>query len=1156
MKKHLFVQSKRDNCSFNPLLKNLSLRMKTSALFLLCALSLSNASNIQAQKAKVSVAPGAYTVQSILDMIEGQTDYDFFYSNNHINLDRVVHLTDNAKDVNTILTKVFRGTDVTFSVLDKRIILTNVSTTTAKQTSYTVKGKVVGMDGEPIIGATVMEVGTDNGTITDIDGAFQLTIQSSENRIRISYVGYKEMTLKANILSEMIVTMSEDSELIEEVVVVGYGKQSRAKVTSAISKLEGSKLLQDMNVCSFDQALASKMPGVNIQQATGAPGAGIHIKIRGSNSINYSSQPLIVVDGVPLSSSSSSADMQGESTGFQYGSNPLSMINPADIESIDVLKDAASAAIYGSRGSNGVVIITTKQGKVGKTKVNFSMYSGISQITKKVDVMDAYELANFTKDSRDMAYQLAGGNPDDPMEMRTNPNHKYPSYMVPYIEGKQGLVNTDWQDAIYRTAFQQNYDLNVSGGNERMNFYVSGNFTDQDGIIINTGMKRYSLRTNLNANITDKLKMGLRMSAVQSDNKLVRSEDAWSREGLVITTLMYHPNLPIYNQDGTLATDLMLLENRGGVNVAQIQNPVALATMVKNQLTTRTFNGNLDLEYSLLDNLKLKTSFGVESIGMHREYYRPKGLSARYELAPTTTYNVGEDTRSSIFNWISETNLTYNQNFGDHSLDFMLNFSAQKEKSEYTYLHGMNFPNDNVTTINAAATTKGRSYGQEAAMVSFLGRVMYSYGNRYLFTASLRRDGSSRFAKNTRWGWFPSLSAGWNISKEAFYPENALVNNLKLRASYGITGNVNIPYYGGTSVLASNNYILGNGIFQGFAPGNSPNQDLSWESTSTANFGVDFSLFDSKLSIAIDAYQSETRDLLLNVTVPATSGFTSALQNIGKIRNRGLEIMLSTNQSFACGLNWEGSFAFSTNKNKVLALGPGQEQILFRSGLNDDSYIVQVGESLGSFYGYKVNGIFTSQEQFDTTPHLEGQKQGVGDFIYADINGDNKVDANDRTIIGNANPDFTWGLNNTFRWKDIDFGFGLEGKHGGKIFNATHRYLAEAWGNNLKIYGTDKAPRSVWAYGTKSHTRPSTWHVEDASFIRIRSISLGYTFRNLFGINMIRLYASATNPFTFTDYSGYNPEVSNKGGSAITAGEDFGNYPVSKSFTFGLNVSF
>ena len=1129
--------------------------MKLSVLFLFCSLGLAQAAESYAQKTKISIEVTAQTVGSVLEQIESQTEFDFFFNNNHVDLNRLVSVSVDDKNVFEVLDAIFSGTNVNYSVLDKKIVL-SAKVEETKQQTKSVKGKVVAVNGDPIIGASILEKGTTNGTITDFDGNFTLNVNSENANLEITYVGYKEQQLKVQIGKTMFITLEEDTEALEEVVVVGYGKQSRAKVTSAISKIDGSKLVNDMNVSSFDQALASKMPGVNIQQSSGAPGAGVQIKIRGSNSINYSGQPLIVVDGVPLSANSSNGTMQGESTGYQYNSNPLSMINPADIESIDVLKDAASAAIYGSRGSNGVIIITTKQGKVGKTKVNMSMYTGVSQVTKKVDVMDAYELANFTKMSRDKAYELAGGDPSVPMEMRPNSNHKYPTYMIPYINGEKGLVNTDWQDEIYRSAFQQSYDVNVSGGTEKMNYFVSGNFTDQDGIIINTGMKRYSVRTNLNANITDKLKFGLRMSATQSDNKLVRSEDAWSREGLVITALMYHPNLPAYNADGSIATDAMLIENKNGFNVAQIQNPVALAMMVKNQLTTRNFSGNADLEYTILDGLKLKTSFGVESIGMHREYYRPKGLSARYEMAPTTTYNVGEDTRSSIFNWISETNLTYNKSFDKHDLEGLLNFSAQKERSEYSYLSGTNFPNDNVTTLNVASVTTGRTYAQEAAMISFLGRVMYSYDNKYMLTASLRRDGSSRFAKNTRWGWFPSVSAGWNISREAFYPENAIVNNLKLRASYGITGNANIPYYGGTAVLSASNYVFDGTMIQGFAPGNSPNQDLSWESTATTNIGFDFGLFDSKLNIAVDAYQSETSDLLLDVTVPASSGFTSALQNLGKIRNRGLEIMLSTSQKFGNDWSWDGSLTFATNKNEVVELAPGQEQILYRSGLSDDSYIVKVGESLGSFYGYRVDGIFTSQEQFDSTPHLEGQSQGVGDFIYADINGDKKVDANDRTIIGNANPDFTWGFNNTLRWKNVDLGLGIEGKHGGEIFNATHRYLAEAWGNNLAIYGTSEAPRTVWAYGTKSHTRASSWHVEDASFIRIRNISLGYTFRNVLGINMIRVYASATNPFTFTNYSGYNPEVSNKGGSAIIAGEDFGNYPVSKSYIFGLNVSF
>ena len=931
-------------------------------------------------------------------------------------------------------------------------------------------------------------------------------------------------------------------------------------MTGAISKIEASDLVKDVPVSSFDQALAGKLPGVNISQATGAPGSGVNIKIRGTSSLNYGGHPLIVVDGLPLSNSVFDETLQGESTisGFQssYTINPMSSINPSDIESIDVLKDAASTAIYGSRGSNGVIMITTKKGKIGKPTVNFNAYAGAQMLTKKVDLMDAYELANYTKLSRDQAWEAVGGNPNDPLSVRTGSNYIYPDYMLPYLEGQQGLTNTDWQDEIYRTALQQNYDISIGGGTEDVRYYVSGNFMNQEGIIINSGMKRYAVRANLETHITSKLRFGLRMNASQTDNDLVQSEGAWGNEGIVITALMYHPNLPAYNPDGSIATDLMLNEVRDGQNIARIQNPIALAKLQTNKLRNRSLIGNADLEYTIIDGLKVKTAIGIESIGMHRNFYRPKNLSHPNEFAPTTNYNYGLDSRATIFNWISETSVTWDKSWNEHNLNLLGNFSAQKETTSYSLLEGLNFPNDNVETINAAATTSGSSFDQAAAMASFLVRGMYSYGSKYMLSASLRYDGSSRFAEDSRWGWFPSVSAGWNIAQEAFYPQDAVVNNLKLRASYGITGNAEIPYYGGVSVLAAKNYLFGNNIALGFSPENSPNRDLSWESTGTVNVGVDAGFWDNKLQVSFDAYSATTRDLLLDVTIPATSGLTSALQNVGKVRNQGLEMLVSTYHEFNNDWKLDVSLSMATNRNEVLALGPGQDQILYSSGLSDPSFIVKVGEPVGSFYGYKVLGIFESQEQFDSTPHLQNANQGVGDFIYADTNNDGVVDESDRVILGNANPDFTWGLNGTLAWKNFDLGFGFEGKHGQQVFNATHRYLAEAWGNNLAVYLEDDAPRPVWGYGTRSHTRPSSWHVENASFVRIRNLTLGYTFHNLAFLQRLRIYVSATNPFTFTGYSGYNPEVSNAGTNAITAGEDFGNYPVSKSFVGGINVTF
>lgn len=1025
-----------------------------------------------------------------------------------------------------------------------------------------ISGVVMDEKQQPVIGASVMVEGSKAGSITDVDGKFHISgVQSGT--LKVTCIGYQPVEV-VYTGTPVTITLKDNAKSLNELVVIGYGTQSRAKVTGAISNIKGDKLVGDLAVSGFDQALASKMPGVNISQTIGAPGAGTSIKIRGNNSINYGGHPLIVVDGLPLSNSSFDETLQGKSTleDFQssYPIDPLSSINPSDIESIDVLKDAASTAIYGSRGSNGVIMITTKKGKTGKPVVNFNMYGGVQKLTKKVDVMDAYELANYTKKARDLAWVAVGGNASDPLNIRKGANYIYPDYMIPYIEGKQGLTNTDWQDAIYRTAPEQNYNINVSGGSDNIRYYVSGNFMNQQGIIINSGMKRYSLRTNLTADITKRLKLGLHLNAAQTDNNLVQSEGNWYKDGIVITALMYEPNLPVYNKDGSLATNLMIDQKKLGQNIAGIQNPVALAEMETNKLQNRSFIGSADLEYTIIDGLKVKTSFGVESMGLHRQFYRPKSLSNNAEFAPTNIYNYGLDSRASIFNWISETNIIYDAHFGEHSLNVLGDFSAQKETTSQSMIEGHNFPNDNITTLNAAAVTTGTTYEQASAMASFLGRVMYSYASRYMLTASLRYDGSSRFAENNKWGWFPSVSGAWNISEENFYPRNAFVSNLKLRASYGLTGNAEIPYYGGTPVLSSYNYTFGNAssrnIALGFAPSNAPNKDLSWESTATVNLGIDASLWNNNIQISLDAYQSTTKDLLMNVTIPASSGLTSALQNVGKIRNRGLEMLISTSQQISKDWKLDLSLAMSANQNKVLALAGGQQQILFASGLSDPSFIVKVGEPIGSFYGYKVLGVFKSQQQFDSTPHLENASQGVGDFIYADTNHDGKVNEDDRVILGNANPDFTWGFNGTLTWKNLDFGFGIEGKHGQQVFNAMHRYLAEAWGNDLAVYlDENKAPRPVWGVGSKSHTRPSSWHVENASFVRIRSLSLGYTFNHLPFLQKMRVYIAATNPFTFTDYSGYNPEVS-YGSSAITAGEDFGNYPVAKTFVAGLSVTF
>lgn len=1056
-----------------------------------------------------------------------------------------------------------------YKVLSVFFIFTFICINAYAQNTTQVKGVVTTELGDPLPGAIIKATNLNSGrefnTITDSTGTFtfnSLPINGSYSFLAQS-MGFDDRTITGVILkndmpNSIIISLKEVANSLDDVVVIGYGTQSRAKVTGAISTIKGEDL-GNVTVSSFDQALAGRIPGVEISQTNGAPGSNVNVRIRGNTSINFGGQPLIVVDGLPLSKASYDGSVQGKGTNGSfnnsYSINPLSLINPFDIESIDVLKDAASTAIYGSRGSSGVMMVTTKKGKIGKPRITASVEAGTQILDKKVDVMDAYEIANFTKRARDLAYVASGGNINDPYSSRTNVNHKYPSYMIPYIEGQQGLPSTDWQDEIYRPAGMQNYNVGIAGGNEDVKYYISGGYLNQKGILINSGLQRYSSRANIDANIAKNLRLGANFNVASNNNKLINSEGAWWQEGVVITSLMYHPNLPAYNEDGSIQVDRMMQETRSGTNVANIQNPVALARMITNTLNTKNFVGNTFLEYSILSNLKLKTAFGVESMNLKRNYYRPKSISWSSEASPTSSFNFGFDSRASVYNWISETSLTYDYRKGLNNLNLLGNFSAQKETNTVSLIEGRNFPNDNVQTINAASVTTGSTFDNEATMLSFLGRAMYSFGTKYMLSASLRRDGSSRFAPNHKWGWFPSVSAGWNISQEDFYPANAFVGNLKLRASYGVTGNTNIPFYGGIPVLGNKDYLFGGVKTIGFTPQNSPNDDLSWESTNTLNLGVDADIFNRAVQVSVDAYQSITKDLLLNVTVPATAGLTSSLQNIGKIENKGIEVIFSTTRRFANELTYNGSLVLAANKNKVKALAPGQTQILFSSGLADPSFILRVGEPIGSFFGYQVNGVFKTQEEFNSTPHLTGANQGVGDFIYTDTNNDGKVNDEDRIILGNANPKFSWGFNNSLKWKNIDLGINIQGKHGQQVFNAMHRYLAEAWGNNLNYWGSNEAPRPVWAYGTRSHTRPSSLHVEDASFVRVRNITIGYTFNNLAFTERIRAYFTTTNPFTFTNYSGYNPEVSNNGFNAITAGEDFGNYPTAKSFVFGINFT-
>lgn len=1020
-----------------------------------------------------------------------------------------------------------------------------------------VSGKVTDDQGVPLQGVTVAIKGRPDGVATGDDGGFRLSMQAGDVLV-FRMVGYtlQEVTYQGE--PSIAVELAPDQTGLDEVVVVGYGTATKRNITSSISTVSG-KELEDKPVVSFEQALAGKVPGVNVAQSNGAPGGGLSVNIRGTGSITGGTQPLYVVDGVPLSTNSGDRWNQGNDN-FNYTVNPLNSINPTDIESIQVLKDAAATAIYGSRGANGVVIITTKKGGYGeKATIAFNASAGISKLGKKIDLMDAYEHANYTKLARDLSWinkDPANHSADDPLDMR-NIDDRYPAYMLPYIQGQPGLVNTDWQDEFYVVAPTQNYDLSVSGGTDKTRFFVSANYMDQKGIVPNSGVERFSGRVNLESNLTDKFKIGVTLNPSFMANNLARTEKNWGDEGLVIGVLMQHPQLPVYNSDGSYAMD-KLFETMwsGESNVVQFQNPVALANLVDNRMNQFRTTFGLNAEYEFIPGLKFKSAVGGDLNYNVRNYYRPKSISYRTQPAPTTFFNYGSVFNSNAINMVWDNTLEYQRSFNNgHEITAVLGNSVQREVSRNTTAEGRNFATDNVRTINTSQERFSNESQREWGLISYFSRVSYNYQSKYLLSGTVRADGSSKFGANTKWGMFPSISGGWRVSEEEFF-DTPFIDDLKIRGSYGVAGNNDIPYYGAIALLAANgNYVFDDQMVAGLYPNTAPNRNLSWESTKTIDLGFDLT-FGKYYTLTAAYYDAHTTDLLLQVPVPSASGYTSSLQNVGELQNRGVELLLSMNRELGKG-RFTGSVNFSRNRNKVLALGPGQDQIISNGGLNG-SHITQIGYPVGSFFGYNILGKFQTAEQLANLAKFGNQQ--IGDFIYEDINNDGVVNADDRQILGNNHPDFQMGVNLGYTIAGFDLSLAVYANQGQQVINTMHRYLAEAWGNNLAIYLTDEAPRPVWGVGSASHTRASSWQIEDASFIRVRDVTLGYTIPShllaRIGVSNLRVYTSMLNPITWTNYSGYNPEISSNFESALTPGEEFGNYPISKITTFGVNLSF
>ncbi|WP_338875240.1 TonB-dependent receptor [Spirosoma sp. SC4-14] len=993
-----------------------------------------------------------------------------------------------------------------------------------------VSGRVTSETGEGLPGVSVVIKGSTKGTTTDVQGRYQLSVPSENVTLVFSFVGYLSQEQPVRNRSTIDIQLQPDTKSLNEVVVVGYGQVKKTDLTGAVASVPVEEI-RKVAVTSLDQALQGRAAGVQITQNSGAPGGTTSIRIRGGNSIQGDNEPLYVIDGIPFKN-----DGAGSGSNF----NVLSTLNPSDIESMSVLKDASSTAIYGSRGANGVVIITTKRGKAGKSTVNFETYYGIQNVRRKYPVLNASEYAQFVNDAN------------------TNEGRP-PIYSQAQVDAfGQG---TDWQDEIFRQAPMANYQLSMSGGDERTQYAISGGYFKQNGIVVNSDFDRYSFRINLDRKLTNKIKVGNSLTVSRTLTNQSRTDGDLGSAGLVtMAALQFPPILPVRNPDGTY------LITSPALNFTA-DNPVALARDSKNRNTAYRIFGNVFGDYQIIDGLSLRVSLGIDGILQKQDAYLPRSVSSGLAQGGSASiYN------SQAITWLNENLLTYTKTFNSvHNVTALLGYTQQASRTETTTASARNFVNDNLGSGNLGSAsvplTPGSAIGTWG-LQSYLARINYGYKDKYLLTASFRSDGSSRFGANKRYGYFPSAAVAWRISEENFLKNNRIINDLKFRATYGSTGNQDgIGNYPAYSLLGTQNYVFGNAVSTGLGPNQIANPDLSWETTTQADMGIDVGFLNNRITLTADVYLKRTKDLLLNVTIPSTSGYSSAIKNLGKVQNKGLELSISS-RNIDGAFKWSTDLNFALNRNKVLDIG-GAPQLFAGNvaniGQNLNSGIIRVGEPLGSFFGYVTDGLYQSTDELAALSDPQARKPG--DRKYLDLNGDKKIDDNDRTIIGRAQPKFIGGISNTFSYKGFELTAFLQGVYGNNILNANRFELEYLNGTNNQ----DRDMLNRWtptntntdiprASTTRPANRISTRQIEDGSYLRLKNVQLAYNFPatvlKSLKIQSLRVYATAQNYLTWTSYSGYDPEVNRFGQDSRSQGFDYASYPAAKTILFGLNVGF
>lgn len=997
-------------------------------------------------------------------------------------------------------------------------------------------GKVIdAVTKEPLEGVTIQLDAVTHSVKSDRDGNFHfVTGQTLPFKLKISFVGYTSKTLVVTA-SPTVIALEPSTEHLDEVIIVGYGTQRKRDLTGAVTSLKDVDFNKGAAVTSVDQLLQGTSAGINIQQSSSEPGGGVNVRIRGNNSINAGSSPLYVIDGLPIDNATNLTSSSGEGgiANNLVAKNPINAINPNDIASIEVLKDASAAAIYGSRAANGVILITTKRGAKGQRRLNYSLNGGVQSIAKKIDILN-------TREYIDVINQLASEKGQPPV---------FNAGAIADIG-----AGTDWQEAILRKAFVQDHNLSLSGGDEGLTYFTSLNITSQDGIVRNTGMDRYAGRVNLESTFARKGKFGVNLSTSRIlDNNAIDGNSINESAGPINAALLYDPTEKIYNPDGKFTQSSFLT----------INNPLSLVEGISNESATNRTLGNLFFEYELIEGLKAKINVGADLLSQRRDIFNSR-LTIR-GAAQNGIANIATMEKRDI---LGEYTMNYHTLLGGkNALDVLGGVTYQNFQTKRFVGSIGNFPSDDLETNNLSlgdiATASLNSGKADNTLLSYLGRVNYTHNEKYLLTASFRADGSSRFGADNKYGFFPSLAAGWLISREPFIPE--LFDNLKLRASWGVTGNQDIGNYNSLQTYTTGGtFVSGSSLYVGTSPSRIGNSSLKWESTAQTDIGIDASILKNRVDLTFDYFVKQTRDMLVELPLPSGTGYNAILSNIGSMENRGIELFLSGNVVQGKKFGWTSSINFTRIRNKVTDLGDIKNIITGNAANIGNVAIITEGQPAFTYYGYRVTGIFKDAAEVANSAQ-KSSKPGYP--IFEDINKDGVINTSDQQIIGNPFPDFTYGWRNELNYGNVGLNFLFQGQKGGDVLNGNileSMYPSNYRRNMLRVTVEDRwTPENTdakWPSAVEPTSygggKVNTLALQDASYLRLKYVQLNYNvpLRSTKAIRQLQVYLSAQNLFTISKYIGYDPEANALGTSSARV--DLNTYPLARVWGAGINVSF